>query len=103
MVLVAAAGPAMNIMLAVVAGLAFHTVGYLPTTVAYWLADNLKNALVLNVVLAAFNLFRVPPLERRTHLSWDSPKRRSGTSSPSAARVGRMAVGATRGLASKSD
>ena len=37
MVLVAAAGPAMNIMLAVVAGLAFHIVGYLPTTVAYWL------------------------------------------------------------------
>jgi Zn-dependent protease len=63
MVLVAAAGPAMNIMLAVVAGLAFHIVGYLPTTVAYWLADNLKNALILNVVLAVFNLFPVPPLD----------------------------------------
>ena len=63
MVLVAAAGPAMNIMLAVVAGLAFHIVGYLPATVAYWLADNLKNALVLNVVLAVFNLFPVPPLD----------------------------------------
>ena len=29
----------------------------------YWLADNLKNALVLNVVLAVFNLFPVPPLD----------------------------------------
>ena len=63
MALVAAAGPAMNIMLAVVAGLAFHIVGYLPTTGASWLADNLKNALVLNVVLAVFNLFPVPPLD----------------------------------------
>jgi Zn-dependent protease len=63
MVLVAAAGAAMNIMLAVVAGLAFHIVSYLPTAVAYWLADNLKNALVLNVVLAVFNLFPVPPLD----------------------------------------
>src|ERR1700761_3308838 len=57
MVLVAAAGPAMNIALAVVAALAFHIVGYLPPTAAQWLADNLKNALIINVVLAVFNLF----------------------------------------------
>src|SRR5262249_48622828 len=46
MVLVAAAGPAMNIALAVVTALAFHMVGYLPTTGAQWLAQNLKNALI---------------------------------------------------------
>jgi Zn-dependent protease len=63
MVLVAAAGPAMNIALAVVAGLAFHMVGYLPPTSAQWLADNLKNALILNAVLAVFNLFPLPPLD----------------------------------------
>ncbi len=63
MVLVAAAGPAMNIALAVVAGLAFHIVGYLPPTSAQWLADNLKNALILNAVLAVFNLFPLPPLD----------------------------------------
>jgi hypothetical protein len=34
MVLVAAAGPAMNIALVVVAALLFHLVGYLPTTLA---------------------------------------------------------------------
>ena len=61
MVLVAAAGPAMNIALAVVAALSFHFVGYLPATGAQWLADNLKNALILNVVLALFNLFPLPP------------------------------------------
>jgi Zn-dependent protease len=63
MVLVAAAGPAMNIILAVLAALAFHVVGYLPVTAARWLADNLRNALILNVVLAVFNLFPLPPLD----------------------------------------
>jgi len=63
MVLVAAAGPAMNIALAVLAALAFHLVGYLPITASQWLADNLKNALILNVMLAVFNLFPLPPLD----------------------------------------
>jgi Zn-dependent protease len=63
MVLVAAAGPVMNIALALVAALAFHIVGYLPGTSAEWSADNLKNAVILNVVLAVFNLFPVPPLD----------------------------------------
>ena len=63
MVLVAAAGPATNIALAVVAALAFHAVGYFPATAAQWLAANLRNALVLNVVLAVFNMFPLPPLD----------------------------------------
>ncbi|HEY2535081.1 MAG TPA: site-2 protease family protein [Xanthobacteraceae bacterium] len=63
MVLVAAAGPAMNIALAVVAALMFHIVGYLPLTSAQWLTENLRNALILNVVLAIFNLFPLPPLD----------------------------------------
>jgi Zn-dependent protease len=63
MVLVAAAGPAMNIALAIVASLAFYIVAYLPDTAARWLADNLRNALVLNGMLAVFNLFPLPPLD----------------------------------------
>jgi Zn-dependent protease len=63
MMLVAAAGPAMNIALAVVAALVFHFVDYLPATSAEWLAANLRNALVFNVVLAVFNLFPLPPLD----------------------------------------
>src|SRR5450759_3104326 len=63
MVLVAAAGPAMNIGLAIVAALSFHLVGYLPVIAAQWLALNLKNALIINVVLAVFNLFPLPPLD----------------------------------------
>jgi Zn-dependent protease len=63
MVLVAAAGPAMNFALAVAAALAFHVVDYLPATSAQWLVENLKNALIINVVLAVFNLFPLPPLD----------------------------------------
>lgn len=63
MVLVAAAGPAMNFALAIAAALAFHLVGYLPATAARWLAANLRNALLINVVLAIFNLFPLPPLD----------------------------------------
>jgi Zn-dependent protease len=63
MVLVAAAGPAMNIALALAAALAFHIVDYLPGASAQWMAENLKNALILNVVLAVFNLFPLPPLD----------------------------------------
>jgi Zn-dependent protease len=58
MVLVAAAGPAMNIALAVAAALAFHIVGYLPATIAPWLAANLRNGLIINVVLACSISFR---------------------------------------------
>jgi len=62
-VLVAVAGPAMNFTLAILAALAFHVVDYLPPTAAQWLAANLRNALILNVVLALFNLFPLPPLD----------------------------------------
>jgi Zn-dependent protease len=63
MVLVAAAGPLMNIGLAVVAALIFPLTVYLPPVAAQWTALNLKNALLLNVVLAIFNLFPLPPLD----------------------------------------
>jgi Zn-dependent protease len=63
MVWVAAAGPAMNIALAILAALAFHLVGSLPVTAVQWVAENLKNALIINVVLAVFNMFPLPPLD----------------------------------------
>ena len=63
MVLVALAGPATNIALALVAAAAFHGVGLLPDNAAEWLADNLKNALVINVILAIFNMMPIPPLD----------------------------------------
>lgn len=62
-ILVAAAGPGMNLLLAAIAALGFHIVGYVPAPGGQWLIANLKNALVLNVILAIFNLLPVPPLD----------------------------------------
>jgi Zn-dependent protease len=63
MVWVALAGPATNIILALAAALAFHGLSLAPAGAAQWLADNLKNALVINVVLAVFNMLPIPPLD----------------------------------------
>jgi Zn-dependent protease len=63
MVLVAAAGPGINIVLAVTSALLFRFAGYLPDTLAQWVAANLRNALIINVVLAVFNLVPLPPLD----------------------------------------
>ena len=63
MVWVALAGPATNIALALVAAAAFHLLPFAPDSSAQWIADNLKNALVINVVLAIFNMLPIPPLD----------------------------------------
>ena len=63
MVWVALAGPGTNIALALVAAAAFHVVDFLPADAAQWVADNLKNALLINVVLAIFNMLPIPPLD----------------------------------------
>jgi Zn-dependent protease len=63
MVLVALAGPATNIILAMAAAAAFHLLPLVPANYAQWTADNLKNMLVINVVLAIFNMLPIPPLD----------------------------------------
>ncbi len=69
MALVAAAGPAMNFVLAALAAVAF---GLLlrgvdphvePGTTVVFIADNLKNFLMINVFLAVFNLLPLPPFD----------------------------------------
>jgi Zn-dependent protease len=63
MVFVALAGPATNILLALVAALALHALPFVPANAAQWIFDNLKNALIINVVLAVFNMMPIPPLD----------------------------------------
>jgi Zn-dependent protease len=63
MVWVALAGPAINILLAALASAAFHLIGFVPAGSAQWIADNLKNALIINVILAVFNMLPLPPLD----------------------------------------
>ncbi|PSO15237.1 site-2 protease family protein [Bradyrhizobium sp. MOS003] len=63
MVWVALAGPATNILLALAAALAFHALPLVPANSAKWVADNLKNALIINAILAVFNMMPIPPLD----------------------------------------
>src|SRR5437879_1843036 len=63
MVWVALAGPATNIVLALAAAFAFHAMPLVPAGYAKWVADNLKNSLVINAVLAVFNMLPIPPLD----------------------------------------
>ena len=58
-----AAGPSINIVLATLAALLLRVVSYLPPDAAVWTAQNLKNAVIINVVLAVFNMLPLPPLD----------------------------------------
>ena len=53
----------MNLALATLAALTFHLVAYLPVAANQWVAQNLKNALIINVLLAVFNMMPLPPLD----------------------------------------
>ncbi|MGY4594823.1 Zn-dependent protease [Bradyrhizobium sp. GM22.5] len=59
----ALAGPATNILLALSAALALHALPWAPANSAQWIFDNLKNALLINAVLAVFNMMPIPPLD----------------------------------------
>lgn len=63
MVWVAAAGPAVNIALATASAALMHLVPLLPVTVEPWVFENLRNSIVINLVLAVFNLLPLPPLD----------------------------------------
>ncbi|TNC98252.1 MAG: Peptidase M50 [Stygiobacter sp.] len=63
MVLVAAAGPASNMVMAIIAILLISWVGALPAAAVDWARLNLANAIYLNLLLAVFNMIPIPPLD----------------------------------------
>ena len=63
MIWVAAAGPGSNLAMAWVAALLMYTTIVMPETARPWVFENLKNALMLNIWLAVFNLLPIPPLD----------------------------------------
>jgi Zn-dependent protease len=63
MVLVALAGPGVNLLLAVIAAYLFHTLSLLPRDVAEWVSYNLGNLIWINLLLCVFNMLPLPPLD----------------------------------------
>ena len=63
MVWVALAGPAMNVLLAIISSLLFYTVDWIPQGAAQWAAANLVHSIQLNAVLCVFNMLPFPPLD----------------------------------------
>ena len=63
MVLVAAAGPATNLILATVSAVLFRVLWMLPEPAVQWSAQMLSNSILLNLVLAVFNMLPLPPLD----------------------------------------
>ena len=63
MVLVALAGPAINVVLAVISALLMHTLPHMSGDVSKWMAYNLSNSVYLNLILAIFNMLPFPPLD----------------------------------------
>jgi Zn-dependent protease len=63
MIWVALAGPAANILLALAAALLLHPAVHVPPALAPWIGENLANAILINVVLAVFNMLPLPPLD----------------------------------------
>jgi Zn-dependent protease len=63
MALVAVAGPLMNVLLAIASAILFHLVWVLPKEAARWVEQTLYQAILLNLVLAIFNMLPIPPLD----------------------------------------
>ena len=63
MIWVALAGPAINIALALIAAILLHLLVGAESDVGNWLWQNLDNALLINVVLACFNMLPLLPLD----------------------------------------
>ncbi|MEQ9125553.1 MAG: site-2 protease family protein, partial [Alphaproteobacteria bacterium] len=61
--MVAAAGPAANVLIALIAAILLYVAPLAPGPVDSWLVANLDNALTINALLAAFNLLPIPPLD----------------------------------------
>ncbi len=63
MVIVAAAGPAANLILATISALLFNLLWLLPEVASTWTQLMLRNSILLNLVLAVFNMLPLPPLD----------------------------------------
>ena len=63
MIWVALAGPGSNILLALLSAMLIWFGGLVPGAPGIWIIRNLENSMIINLLLAVFNLFPLPPLD----------------------------------------
>ena len=74
-ILVAAAGPAANLLIALASAILVNAVFVLPDQAKTWATNTLVNSIILNISLAVFNLLPIPPLDGSRVLLGLLPKR----------------------------
>lgn len=62
-VLVALAGPGANIFLLIMAAIFLNFIELVPGVANEWVGQNLINMIVINAILAVFNMLPIPPLD----------------------------------------
>ncbi|GEO82571.1 site-2 protease family protein [Pararhodospirillum oryzae] len=60
---IALAGPGMNVFLAVASAAALHLALFLPDEALRWIGTALQRSVLINCVLAVFNMIPLPPLD----------------------------------------
>jgi Zn-dependent protease len=63
MILVAVAGPVANLILLLISAILLHVAAMMPEWLGEWFAANLYRSVLLNAILAVFNMLPIPPLD----------------------------------------
>ena len=63
MMLVAIAGPGVNVALALISAVLLHTIPYMSGDFAKWVGLNLGNSIFINLIFAVFNMLPILPLD----------------------------------------
>jgi len=63
MIFVALAGPGTNMALAIISAILLNLTPLAPQPASAWMTQNLVNSIIINVVLAVFNMLPIPPLD----------------------------------------